>query len=96
MLAMGFPPVMPAVASNGLATAALVLGILGAVIEWAGILTFAAGVLAIVFGAIGISKAGQLGGLGKGRALAGLLLGCLAIIAYLFWGLVSFGIFWFI
>jgi hypothetical protein len=89
-------PVQAPVASNGLATAALVLGILGAVIEWGGVLTLLAGVLAIIFGAVGMSRAVRLGNLGKGRAVAGLVLGCIAVVAYLIWGLVSFGVLWLI
>jgi hypothetical protein len=89
-------PVMPPGVSNGLATASLVLGILGAVIEWGGVLTLLAGVLAIIFGAVGISRAGHLGNEGKGRGVAGLVLGCVAITAYVFWGLVTFGVLWLI
>lgn len=77
-------------ATNSLATAALVLGILGAVIEWGGILTLAAGVLAIVFGAIGLRRS-HITGIGGGKSVAGLVLGCFTIVAYLFWGLVTFG-----
>lgn len=82
--------------SNSLATAGMVLGIVGAVIEWAGLLTLAAGVLAIVFGAAGMNRANRLGGLHKGRATAAITLGCVAILAYLLWGIVSLGIFWII
>jgi uncharacterized protein DUF4190/uncharacterized protein DUF2510 len=92
----GAMPMMPAVETNGIATASLVLGILGAVIEWGGILTLAAGVLAIVFGVIGIGKAGRLGNRGRGQAIAGLLLGCIALVAYFLWGLLTVGILWII
>lgn len=93
---MGYGPTIRAPETNGMATAALVLGILGAVIEWGGILTLTAGILAIVFGSIGIGKADRLGGTGKGRAITGLILGCFALVAYLFWGLVTFGFLWII
>jgi hypothetical protein len=74
----------------------MVLGILGVVIEWAGVLTLAAGILALVFGMVGVSRANKLGGLHSGRAVAGIILGCIAILAYLFWGILTLGLFWFI
>jgi hypothetical protein len=55
--------------SNGQATAALVLGIVGMLVPLLG-------VLAIIFGAIGMSRANQ-GAPGKGLAIAGLVLGIL-------------------
>jgi hypothetical protein len=68
------------VPTNGLATAALVLGIIGAVLfwtVWAGILL---GILATIFGAVGLSRTNR-GAPNKGMAVAGLVLGVLAIIA---------------
>jgi len=65
--------------TNGLAVASLVLGIIGLVLfwtVWGGILL---GILAVIFGAVGLSKAGR-GGPNKGMATAGLVLGVLAII----------------
>jgi len=62
--------------SNGQATAALVLGILGVFIPFAG-------VPAIIFGGIGISRTNQ-GASGRGLAIAGLVLGiigCLVTVA---------------
>jgi hypothetical protein len=88
-------PVQMIVPSNGLATASLVLGLIGAIIEWGGLLTLTAGVLAIIFGAIGIGRSHQFGH-GHGRAVAGLVLGIIAIVAYLFWGLVTLGVFFLI
>lgn len=70
-------------ASNGMATAALVLGIIGAVtglIPLFFFVAFVCGALAIVFGLIGRSKAGkepQVGG--KTRATWGFALGIVAI-----------------
>jgi FtsH-binding integral membrane protein len=64
--------------SNGLATAALVCGIVGVVLFftiWVGLIL---GVLAIVFGAVGRSRAGQ-GAPNKGQATAGLWLGIVAV-----------------
>lgn len=69
--------------TSGLSVAALVLGIIGIFINFLGI-------LAIIFGAIGVSQTGKdptLGG--RGMAIAGLVLGIVAIaiwiIAVIFW-----------
>jgi hypothetical protein len=59
-----------------MATASLVLGILGLFIP-------ILGVLALIFGSIGISKANQ-GAPGKGLAVAGLVLGILGTLATLY------------
>ncbi len=75
--------------SNGLATASLVLGIITAVfffsiIGW--LFVPILGLLAIIFGTIGMSTAGKLDGLGKGKATAGLILGFSPIVlTVLFW-----------
>lgn len=61
--------------TNGMATASLVLGILGFFLP---ILS----ILALIFGGIGISKANQ-GASGKGLAVAGLVLGILGTLALL-------------
>jgi lysylphosphatidylglycerol synthetase-like protein (DUF2156 family) len=77
------PPVPPALVpqGNGLATAAMVLGIVGIVLSLAcGVGTIAA-VLAIVFGFVGMSNARKLPGEPLlGRAKAGLILGIVAIV----------------
>jgi hypothetical protein len=59
--------------SNGMATAALVLGILAL----CGGLT---GIPAIICGILGLSRAKQAGGTGQGSAIAGLVLGALGIV----------------
>lgn len=75
--------------SNGLATASLVLGIITAVffftiIGW--IFVPILGLLAIIFGIIGMSTAGKLNGLGKGKAITGLILGFSPIVlTVIFW-----------
>lgn len=64
--------------SNGLATAALVCGIVGVVLFftiWIGVIL---GILGIVFGAVGRSRAAQ-GAPNKGQATAGLWLGIVAV-----------------
>lgn len=62
--------------TNGMATASLVLGILGLFIP-------ILGVLALIFGSIGISKAHQ-GASGKRLAIAGLVLGILGTLVLLY------------
>jgi uncharacterized membrane protein YvbJ len=60
--------------TSGMAVAALVLGILGI------------SILAIIFGAIGISQTGKDPNLkGKGMAVAGLVLGILGMIGVFIW-----------
>jgi hypothetical protein len=61
--------------ANGMATASLVLGIIGFLLP---ILS----ILALIFGGIGISKANQ-GAAGKGLAIAGLVLGIVGTLALL-------------
>ncbi len=71
--------------TSGMAIAALIMGILG-------FLTFGPlAILAIIFGAIGIGQANKDPSLkGKGMAVAGLVLGIIAIagwvITLIFWG----------
>lgn len=62
--------------NNGLAIAALVLGILTFVC-----LGPIAGVLAIIFGFLGLKKANEMGGTGKGMSIAGIVLGLVGTIA---------------
>jgi uncharacterized protein DUF4190 len=62
--------------SNGMAIASLVLGILGVFIPFLG-------VLALIFGGVGLSKAND-GASGKGMAIAGLVLGILGTLVTLY------------
>ena len=93
---VGYAAAMAPPQNNSLATASLVLGIVGAIFEWGGVLTLTVGVLALIFGAVGLSRAPSLGNRGRGKAIAGLILGCFAIFAYVVWGLLTFGILWII
>lgn len=73
-------PPMPAAGgapnpNNAMAVAALVLGILTFVC-----LGPIAGILAIIFGFLGMKKAKEMGGTGKGMALAGLILGAVGTV----------------
>ena len=76
------PPPAPVVyqvvqPTNGLATASLVLGIVGIALFW--FLGFILSILAIVFGGVGISRA-DAGAPGKGVAIAGLVLGIVGLL----------------
>jgi hypothetical protein len=70
-----------------------VLGITSIIFSWWGLLTLLQVVLAVVFGAVGISKA-NAGASGKGLAVAGLILGIIGLVIYFFLGLISLGIGW--
>ena len=70
--------VTPMNTPNNMAIASFVCGMLGLVPLWIG---FILCILAIVFGVLGLQKAGQLPGeRGKGLAIAGLVLGVLFIL----------------
>lgn len=64
---------------NGLAVAAMVLGIIALVMFWAWFLGGILGILAIIFGILGRSKARQVG-VGGGAAMAGLICGIIAVV----------------
>jgi hypothetical protein len=76
----GAPGVAPAASSNGFAVASLVLGIVSLVMFFTVWLPFLLGVLAIVFGTLGISRANKLGGKQKGLAIAGIVCGAVAMV----------------
>jgi hypothetical protein len=63
---------------NGFAIAALVCAI--AQVLFFILPLFA--LLAIIFGAIGVSKAKSMGGVGRGMGLTGLILGCVGMVFF--------------
>ncbi len=73
----GYPP--GAGGTNGVAIAALVLGLLSIPL---GFFVFGAGlgVIAVVLGIVGISKARAMGGSGRGLAITGILTGIVGIL----------------
>lgn len=71
-------PVGPPNPNNGMAIAALVLGIVSFVC-----LGPIAGVLAVVFGFLGLKKANEIAGRGKGMAIAGLVLGIIGTVVWI-------------
>lgn len=80
------PPPMPGAPvgvpkrSNGFAVASLVLGILTLVMFFAVWIPILMGILAVVFGGIGISRANKGAGQ-KGLAIAGLVCGAVGMLA---------------
>ena len=62
--------------TNGVAIAALVLGIIGLLTFWVPILGLVLGLIALVLGIVGVRR----GPNGKGMAVAGIVLGTLAVI----------------
>jgi hypothetical protein len=81
------PPPMPSApaatateGSNGFAVASLVCGILAVVLFFTLWIPFVLGICAIVFGAIGISRANRMGGRQKGLAIAGIVCGVVGIL----------------
>ena len=76
------PPAAPPAAqsTNGMAVASLVLGILSILLFFTVVPPFILGGLGVIFGIIGVSKAGQ-GAPNKGLAIAGLVCGAIGIVA---------------
>ncbi len=73
-------PARPVVGGGGMATAALVLGILALVTCWTVIGGVLLGLLAVIFGIVGLRRANRGLALGRGRAIAGIILGLLGIV----------------
>jgi O-antigen ligase len=63
-----------------MATAALVLGILALITSWTVIGGILLGLLAVIFGIVGLRRANRGLALGRGRAIAGIILGLLGIV----------------
>jgi len=85
-------PQMPVGPSKGLATAALVLGIIGLVFSIAGCTWFLGiplDILGIVFGAVAISKIKKGEAAGDGMAKAGLICGIIGIVVVIVWFIIA-------
>lgn len=76
------PQTQPArpVSGGGMATAALVFGILALITSFTLVGGLLLGLLALIFGVIGLRRASRGLALGRGRAIAGIILGVLAIV----------------
>ncbi|MFD4624422.1 DUF4190 domain-containing protein [Streptomyces sp. NPDC058475] len=70
---------MPMAPSNGMGTAALVLGILAAVVFCLWPLAIVLGILGVIFGAIGRRKVRRGEATNPGQALAGIICGAVGI-----------------
>ena len=67
--------------SNGIGTTGFVTGLLGLVLFWVPIVGVVLGVLGVVLGGVGISR-GRRTGAPTGLAVAGVVLGALAIVLF--------------
>lgn len=74
--------------SNGLGTAGFVLGLLGLVFFWIPFLGISLAILGVIMSGVGISS-GKKTGSGTGLAIAGLVLGLVALIPII--AIISFG-----
>lgn len=77
-----YPPALAthAVApANGLGTAGMILGIVGAALSLVPVLGFILGLLATIFGGIGLTKASRGEATNKGMAITGLVLGIITM-----------------
>lgn len=77
--AAGFPGAYPVAARNGMGTAALVVGIIAVVMCW-NFLGIVLGVLAIIFGGVGLGRANRGEANNRGAAMTGLILGIVALV----------------
>jgi hypothetical protein len=68
------------VAGNGLATASMVVGICSIPLVCCCYLGIPVGIVAIILGAIGLSRANQLNGLNRSYAIAGMATGAAPIV----------------
>ncbi len=78
---------------NGLGTAALVLGIIAVVLSWTIWFGVVLGVLAVCFGGAGLGRARRGEATNRGSALAGLILGIVAISLLALLVIVGIGLF---
>ncbi|WP_432066535.1 DUF4190 domain-containing protein [Streptomyces sp. C10-9-1] len=86
------PGPAPAQARNGLGTTALVLGIIGLLIAFVPLLFWLGGILgllALIFGLVGLGRAKRGEATNKGVAVAGTVLAALTLVASVFMGIVT-------
>ena len=76
--------------AGGMATASMVLGILAFLLEWLGLVTLTLALLAITLGIISWSRCRPGGG--RGKAIAGVILGSAGLAAYIAWGVITLGL----
>lgn len=73
----GAPPIPR---SNGVATGAMICGIVGLLICWVPLLGFIVALVAVVLGVIGLTGQAAKAGVGKGAAVAGVATGGIALV----------------
>ena len=81
-LYVGTDPAYTPAPANGLGTTGMVLGIVGAALSLVPVLGFILGLLATTFGGIGLAKANRGEATNKGMAIAGLVLGIIAMAVW--------------
>ena len=72
--------------SNGVVTAAGILGIIAIVIAFipfVDFLTIPLGITALIMGIVGVGRANRIGGHGKGMAVTGIVTGAVAIVLFI-------------
>ena len=74
------PPSPAQSGGNGMAVAALILAILAAITFWLPFVGLAVAILALVLSILGMKKARQVGGAGKGLSIAGLVVSIFALL----------------
>lgn len=75
----GYPSGYP-LPRNGIGTAGLVLGIIGLVFCWLLWVGWALNILAIIFGGVGVNRAGHGTATNRSSAMAGLVLGVIGLV----------------
>ena len=76
----GYPPAGPP-QQNGLAIAGMVLGIASLALFWLSYIATVIGVVGLILSILGFNKAKQMGGIGSGMAMAGIITSALGIVA---------------
>lgn len=82
------PQPYPVQQSNGMGITALVLGIVGLVFSFVpiiGVIAWPLVILGVIFGAVGINKAGRAPGMPKGTAIAGLTCSLVGLAICIIW-----------
>jgi hypothetical protein len=78
---------------NGLGTAGLVLGIIAVVLSWTVWVGITLAILAIIFGSVGLGRAKRGEATNRGSAIAGLVLGIVAIALLVLLVIVGIGLY---
>lgn len=76
------PAPAPLPQTNGLGTAGMILGIIGATLMWVPFLGGVLGILATVFGSVGWYRANHGQASNRGMAIAGVVLGVVTIVFF--------------